>query len=716
MTESKKLNRELDNLGALRADRLEARQYQVEIAKDCALENYLVVIPTGLGKTIIAVLDAAYTLEKYPKGSKIIVLAPTRPLINQHYDTFLRFLDFPEKEYCILTGKIDPKKRPEEFASHQFLFFTPQTLRNDLSEGRYTLKEVSLIVFDEAHHASGDYPYGLIADTYMDQNPDGNILALTASPGSSKARQQELCESLHIPPKNVHIRTRKDKDVKQYLKPMDILKIGVELTPLMEDIYEILHHTLEQRLQYLSQQGLVEKIGERLFEKVIRKDLIRLNQDLIRIINGDGDKTGAYSAISINAQALIVFHMLELLEQQGLDMLFEYLKKINHDAKKKNSSKAVKILTSDPNLRKIFMELKKTEGFSPKSLVHPKYAVLEQILKEEFRANPEARILIFIKFRISVAQTVKRLKQNPEIRPKRFVGQATKSKKDKGLSQKRQLEILDRFKQGKYNVLVSTNIGEEGLDIAECDIVIFYDVVASEIRLIQRKGRTARHREGKVVILYCKGTKDEKYLSIALGKLKRMNTQLKILDKMKDRDSQSLSSHARVGKSSEREDCQVCLSQFAAPGSSVQENGKIARKSRIPLVQLSLDLPMKYGIRTFLKQEKIPFEVSRSAIHISFSNRFGIHLFRAEGYSEANFQELHKFVSSSQHTYKLVFCIFDFCDYEEAFENEKQAKKQELQRLASQFGIKSIPIDLPEEFQFLLKSAYLQHKERTKEK
>jgi Fanconi anemia group M protein len=131
--------------------------------------------------------------------------------------------------------------------------------------------------------------------------------------------------------------------------------------------------------------------------------------------------------------------------------------------------------------------------------------------------------------RDSVKNIVKKLKtSNSEIiKPARFVGQATKSKDDKGLSQKNQLEILEQFKQGQCNILVSTNVGEEGLDIAECDLVIFYDVVASEIRFIQRKGRTARHREGKVIILYCKDTHDEIYMHIALSKLSKMNVNLK---------------------------------------------------------------------------------------------------------------------------------------------------------------------------------------------
>ncbi|MHA2473412.1 MAG: DEAD/DEAH box helicase, partial [Promethearchaeota archaeon] len=159
---------------------IEIREYQLTIAEQCAHVNSLVVLPTGLGKTIIAVLVAGHVLKEFPKDSKIIVLAPTRPLINQHFETFSKFLRYSPEKFSILTGKTTPEKRVEFFSENQFLFYTPQTLRNDLVNQKYTLEHTALIVFDEAHHASGEYPYGLIADTFTEQCPDGIILALTA--------------------------------------------------------------------------------------------------------------------------------------------------------------------------------------------------------------------------------------------------------------------------------------------------------------------------------------------------------------------------------------------------------------------------------------------------------------------------------------------------------------------------------------------------------
>jgi len=97
------------------------------------------------------------------------------------------------------------------------------------------------------------------------------------------------------------------------------------------------------------------------------------------------------------------------------------------------------------------------------------------------------------------------------VRPVRFVGQATRRDGDVGLSQSEQVQILKDFREAKFNVLVTTSIGEEGLHVPDVDHVIFYEAVPSEIRLIQRRGRTGRTRPGKMTVLMSEGTIDEAY-------------------------------------------------------------------------------------------------------------------------------------------------------------------------------------------------------------
>ncbi len=671
------------------------------------------VLLTGLGKTIIAVLTARKILDLYPEDSKIIILAPTRPLINQHYDTFLKFLPIPKEDYAVLTGKVLPEDRIDLFNEHRILFFTPQTLRNDLVKRKYTLQNTALIIFDEAHHASGDYPYTMIADEYIEQNPDGTILGLTASPGSSKDKITLLCENLHIPLENIHIRTRTDTDVKQYLKPMDVYKIGVNLTVLMTELYSVILVVLEERLKYLAQLNFLDVKSEPLYSKVIRKDLLKLNKELVSIIQSSGDKTGVYSALSINAQALILYHMLELIEQQGLDVLLIYLEKVNNDARKKNSSKAVKILASDARIRRVFIELKKNQEYFPEKLIHPKYQVLVQVLLEELRNNESSRILVFVKLRDSVKNIVKNLKNVNNIKAVRFVGQATKSADDKGLSQKKQIEILNKFKEGAHNVLVSTNVGEEGLDIAECDLVVFYDVVASEIRLIQRKGRTARHRKGRVIILYCKGTHDEVYLRIALSKLKKMNVALKNPQQLKDsynlitQDSfQDTVEHEEIypktfnkASQTEKPKHQAKLQVFLKRNEFQERKNK---QEIQPDMKISKRLPMKFGIRKKLLKDKINYKIVDSDLHIIIFNKVLIQI-----YNPRILQE-HKSLISELHDFgelcELFIIIFDFIDLDEEYSGEKQNLKLKVKEFRNSVSYQIIPIENEEELYFILKS------------
>ena len=90
----------------------------------------------------------------------------------------------------------------------------------------------------------------------------------------------------------------------------------------------------------------------------------------------------------------------------------------------------------------------------------------------------------------------------------RFVGQSSRGGRQ-GLSPKNQVGVLDEFRNGGANVLLATSIGEEGLDIPSADLVIFYEPVSSEIRTIQRRGRTGRRRLGEVIVLIAEGTRDE---------------------------------------------------------------------------------------------------------------------------------------------------------------------------------------------------------------
>ena len=157
---------------------------------------------------------------------------------------------------------------------------------------------------------------------------------------------------------------------------------------------------------------------------------------------------------------------------------------------------------------------------------------MEKIVQESITTSPDSRILVFTQYRNSAKLLADTLNKLKGIKASRFVGQASKSG-DKGFSQKKQLEIMQQFRDGELNCLVATSVGEEGLDVSECDLVTFYDCVPSAIRNIQRRGRTGRNRAGRVVVLITKGTRDEGYFWAARHKERQMKRNLRDLEKIR---------------------------------------------------------------------------------------------------------------------------------------------------------------------------------------
>jgi len=181
----------------LKENQILSRDYQKNIVNSCKNKNSLVVLPTGLGKTIIGILLVSNSLKKYPKA-KIIILAPTRPLVSQHKASCEKFLDIDSKEITSFTGKIPPERRILLFNSSRIITSTPQVIKNDLIRGRYNLKQVSLVIFDEAHKTKGNYAYNFISEEYLNTCTDPLILGLTASPGKDYERIQQICDNLYI--------------------------------------------------------------------------------------------------------------------------------------------------------------------------------------------------------------------------------------------------------------------------------------------------------------------------------------------------------------------------------------------------------------------------------------------------------------------------------------------------------------------------------------
>ncbi|MEM4756114.1 MAG: helicase-related protein, partial [Candidatus Woesearchaeota archaeon] len=502
------------------------RLYQEKIFSTAAKQNTLVVLPTGMGKTGIALLLAAHRLSQYP-ASKILILAPTKPLAQQLCSVLEKHLQLPEhpayqdqeNRIVLFTGAVPPQKRKQLYQTAQIIASTPQTIENDILAGSIDLKAFSLVVFDEAHRAVGDYAYGYIAKTYLEVSPFPRILALTASPGSEMEKTMEIIQQLHI--EAIEVRTEDDPDVLPYIQPVEMTWKEVLFPESFMEIKNRLLQYIKEKLEKVKEKGYIH---QDFITNHSKKELLGLQAKLREEMLA-GKNFDAMKSISLVAEVIKIEHAIELLETQGIPALYLYLEKLEREGYQ-GQSKAAKEVVKDLNFRTALL---KTKALFLQGIQHPKLEVLLGIVSYQLENNPQTKIIIFNQYRDNAKVIVEEVNKLPNAKAKLFVGQAKKN--GSGLSQKEQLQILDAFKAGEFNILVSSSVGEEGLDIPAVELVIFYEPIPSAIRHIQRRGRTARLQEGSVIVLVTKGTRDEMYRWSSHHKEKRMHRNLGQLQK-----------------------------------------------------------------------------------------------------------------------------------------------------------------------------------------
>lgn len=486
------------------------REYQQKIFETCVKKNCLVVLPTGLGKTLIALMLTIDRMQRFP-GEKVVFLAPTKPLAEQHLLFFRKHLPELFADMQLFTGAVKADKRRKIWQTADIIFSTPQCVANDLRNFLYNLEEVCLLIEDEAHRCIKNYDYNFIAQKYKEQSKNPRILGLTASPGSEAVKIKQICKNLAI--QEVELRTRDSGDVKEYLQELEFEKIMITFPPEFEEIKHILLKLFDQYIEELKRRKVLWTMPSKV-------KLIELQQRIMAGISRGNKNFNYLLGASACAQAIKLQHALELLETQTLSGFNKYLKELFNQAAKKQSRGVIK-LVAKPEFNFAFIQ---SNELLAKDREHPKVEKIMKIVKREISDNQNTKIIVFTQFRETATTICKKLNEIGRIRAKVFVGQAKKN--GSGLSQKEQRKIINEFSEGEVNVLCATCIAEEGLDIPEVNAVIFYESVPSAIRAIQRAGRTARLMKGKLILLITKKTRDEAFYYVSKSREKRMKTAI----------------------------------------------------------------------------------------------------------------------------------------------------------------------------------------------
>jgi Fanconi anemia group M protein len=488
----------------IKEGRVEEREYQKNIFDSAKDSNTLVILPTGLGKTIISVLMTDYRLGKFA-GSKALFLAPTRPLVNQHYKTFSGIMNL---DMGAVSGSTKKSDRKSLYETSQLIFATPQTIDHDIDSEIIDFSDFSLLVVDEAHHTIGNYAYVKIAKKFMAYSKHAVILGLTASPASDREKIKVICDNLGIT--NIEIRGEDDPDVKQYVKTKLVREIRIVLPKELQEITKSVRSLIQGQIESLQDIGLLKNAAT---SKINRVTILMLQKSLQKRMFA-GNRTGyTIRGIITTSKILKLYHALNLVSTQSLESFNKFIERII----KHGTAKTDKELAKTPQ----FVELYETSSnLLEQGVEHPKLEKVVSILKESL--GRDKRAIIFTQYRDSVDTIFSHLRGIDGVRPIKFIGQGRG-----GLSQKDQINIIKDFEAGVYNVLVSTSVSEEGISIKGADVAIFYETIPSGIRAIQRRGRVGRFDAGKIFILITENTSDEGYYWVAKRKESRMKKIIK---------------------------------------------------------------------------------------------------------------------------------------------------------------------------------------------
>ncbi|WP_273467382.1 DEAD/DEAH box helicase, partial [Methanothrix sp.] len=366
----------------LKPHTVEKRLFQMDLAASALKSSSLIVVPTGLGKTVIALMVLLARLDK----GRVLFLAPTKPLVEQHA-AFLRRVLKDEGEVTMMTGEMMPEKRKAAWEAARITVSTPQVIENDLLSRRIDLEDISLIIFDEAHRAVGNYAYVYIAERYAREGTNPLVLGITASPGSEKEKIAEICTNLSI--ENIQTRSEKDSDVAPFVHSKQIEWVKLTVPKELLDIRTAIEEVLRDRIDDLNRLGISPvKIDPR----ATKKELLGLQAMLMSSAKRQANQA-TFKGISILAEVLKLYHAIELAETQGTEALLKYFQRLQGEAISRSGSKASRRIMEDSKFRQAMQALEDLQ------VEHPKPAMVRKILTEQIEAKPESRIMVFTNYR-----------------------------------------------------------------------------------------------------------------------------------------------------------------------------------------------------------------------------------------------------------------------------------------------------------------------------
>ncbi|WAR21338.1 DDX58-like protein [Mya arenaria] len=168
-------------------------------------------------------------------------------------------------------------------------------------------------------------------------------------------------------------------------------------------------------------------------------------------------------------------------DRNSLRDITTYVKKYLAKETKTEAERRSKFTDQEKELFENFKELQKdlTKKNKDVDIANPNVEIIcDQLTKMFLEKGSESRAMVFVKARATCLAL-------GEILGKRL---------------EEQTEVLQRFKEGRFKIIVCTSVAIEGIDVPDCNIVINYNFSGDEITKIQMRGRSRRHDASTVTL------------------------------------------------------------------------------------------------------------------------------------------------------------------------------------------------------------------------
>lgn len=492
------------------------REYQRELAAPGMKgKNCIIVAPTGTGKTLVACMIISSNLKRHGTKGKVLFLVTKIPLATQQCEELKRYIR--GAKIMSVTGESKGAFALSTLLStHEVVVCTADLLRNDLQTKNISLRDVSLIVFDECHHCKGRSTYSAIMVEYLKmklrqgETQLPQMVGLTASPGAGDSRKPDLSKTIeHL----MKLAALMDADAGYVTVKINVTelfqytaKTEFKVVPIPSRCFNDDFHSL--LIRYIRKlDGVIQEVtGKLASHEVTDQGYINFLSSLLqesKLRSEDPEKERNIRAIIEHLQ-----HYTKIL-QYYFDYEYEDTLPVVHN--KLRSPEPDKITQVEKQLQLLFESFHK-EALQVTKNTNPKLEKLKALLQENFSSQDAAnrRAIIFVT-EVENASTMKEwIQKQPEfkeiIQPGVVTGHSRQE--SKGMTQEEQSAIIRAFRSGKLNLLVATSVLEEGIDVPACNLIIRYQHVTNEISLVQSKGR-ARAMDSKCYAIIGKGTPKE---------------------------------------------------------------------------------------------------------------------------------------------------------------------------------------------------------------